>query len=186
GRTIGRAIRQVSSTEENIRTKAEELFKAINSPGCPQSLGIELFADKILNGSRGSSNLFALCRVIVLVTSKVPNAMDVFLAKLNGVCIYTVPKHIRYIKEEFESKDSYLRAIGFGEDDDGRMETAEKYVERLHFYMGLYGALVQTEVRGFRNLHGLREGWAWLARFLNHMPANAFTLAALRSFLEVS
>lgn len=25
-------------------------------------------------------------------------AMDVFLAKLNSVCIYTVPKHIKYSK----------------------------------------------------------------------------------------
>lgn len=43
----------------------------------------------------------------------------------------------------------------------------------------------QTEVEGFQNLHGHREGWAWLARFLNAVPANLYTATALQAFLEV-
>lgn len=45
--------------------------------------------------------------------------------------------------------------------------------------------VLQTEVEGFQNLHGHREGWAWLARFLNAVPANLFTATALQAFLEV-
>jgi nucleoporin GLE1 len=35
-------------------------------------------------------------------------------------------------------------------------------------------------------LHGLQEGWAWLARFLNSMPANLYTAVSLDTFLQVS
>ena len=45
---------------------------------------------------------------------------------------------------------------------------------------------VQTEITGVQNTHGVREGWAWLARFLNALPANLYTAVALLAFLEVS
>lgn len=35
-------------------------------------------------------------------------------------------------------------------------------------------------------MHGLREGWAWIARFLNVFPANLYTAAALQAFLEMA
>lgn len=36
------------------------------------------------------------------------------------------------------------------------------------------------------NFHGLREGWAWLARFLNTLPANQYTAVSLNALLQVS
>lgn len=44
----------------------------------------------------------------------------------------------------------------------------------------------QTEIQGVHNAHGLKEGWTWLARFLNALPANIFTAVALNAFLQVS
>ncbi|KAJ8533860.1 hypothetical protein K7X08_007184 [Anisodus acutangulus] len=44
----------------------------------------------------------------------------------------------------------------------------------------------QTEVEGCQNLHGLREGWAWIAIVLNVFPANLYTAAALLAFLEIA
>lgn len=44
----------------------------------------------------------------------------------------------------------------------------------------------QTEIPGVQNAHGLKEGWAWLARFLNALPANIYTAVALIAFLQVS
>lgn len=44
----------------------------------------------------------------------------------------------------------------------------------------------QTEVQGVQNTHGLKEGWAWIARFLNTLPANRYTAVALSAFLKVS
>jgi len=41
-------------------------------------------------------------------------------------------------------------------------------------------------VQGVPNIHGPKEGWAWLARFLNVLPANMYTAVALNAFLQVS
>ncbi|KAL8499360.1 hypothetical protein ACS0TY_022368 [Phlomoides rotata] len=99
GSTIGRQIRTISASIENVKIRTEELVKLINSPGCPQSISILLFAEKIVSNctnQKSSNAIFATCYVIVLVTSKFPVAMDILIAELNRVCIYTVPKHIRY------------------------------------------------------------------------------------------
>ncbi|KAK6160293.1 hypothetical protein DH2020_003674 [Rehmannia glutinosa] len=188
GQNIGRQIKTISATVENVRTRAEELVKLISSPGVPQSISIQLFAEKIVSNctnQRSFSAIFAISRVIVLVTSKIPLAMDILIAELNRVCIYTIPKHISYSEEAYKTKDAYFKAIGY-EEDNGKIESIDDYVGRLSCYMKLYGALVQTEVGGFQNLHGLTEGWAWLARFLNALPANLYTAVALHSFLEMA
>ncbi|KAL2559882.1 Protein GLE1 [Forsythia ovata] len=190
GQLITRRIKTISASIENVRTKADELVRLINSPECPQSISILMFAEKVVSQSANpqksfSGINFAYGRVIVLVTSKIPLAMDILLAELNRACIYTVPKHINYSAAKFKTKDAYYKAIGY-EEKDGKIESTDSYVERLSAYMKLYGALVQTEVGGFQNLHGLREGWAWLARLLNALPANLYTAVALQSFIEMA
>ncbi|KAL6573763.1 hypothetical protein OROHE_002222 [Orobanche hederae] len=188
GQNIGRQIKTISATLENVRTRADELVKLISSQRMPQSIGIQLFAEKIVSNctnQRSSNAIFAVSRVIVLVTSKVPAAMDILVAELNRVCIYTVPKHITYSQEAYGTKDAYFKAIGYKE-EQGKTESTDDYVERLSCYMRLYGALVQAEVGGFQNLHGLKDGWAWLARLLNALPANLYTAVALHSFLEMA
>ncbi|XP_057771421.1 mRNA export factor GLE1-like [Salvia miltiorrhiza] len=188
GKLIGRLIRTISATMENIWTRAEEIVKLINSPQYPQSISIKLFAEKIVSNctnQRSSNAIFAASRVVVIVTSKIPLAMDIVIAELNRACTYTVPKHISYSEEAFRTKDDYFKAIGYME-VDGKIEGLDEYVERLSSYMKLYGALVQAEVGGFHNLHGTKEGWAWLARFLNTIPANLFTAVALDSFLGMA
>ncbi|KAL2543309.1 Protein GLE1 [Abeliophyllum distichum] len=190
GQHFYRQIKTISASVENVRTKADELVRLINSPECPQSISILMFAQKVVSQSANPQKsfngiIFAYSRVIVLVTSKIPLAMDVLLAELNRACIYTVPKHINYSVAKFKTKDAYYKAIGY-EEKDGKIETTDSYVERLRAYMKLYGALVQTEVGGVQNLHGLREGWAWLARLLNALPANLYTAVALISFIEMA
>ncbi|KAF6154368.1 hypothetical protein GIB67_026824 [Kingdonia uniflora] len=44
----------------------------------------------------------------------------------------------------------------------------------------------KTEINGVQNLHGLKEGWAWLARFLNALPANVYTATVLDAFLKMA
>lgn len=111
--------------------------------------------------------------------------MDLVLAKLNRVCIYTVPKYINYSKSAFDTNEAYHKAIGYKE-EDGEIESEESYVSRIESYMKLYGALVQTQVESVQNRHGMGEGWAWLARFLNALPANLYTAVALQAFLEAA
>ncbi|KAL3339243.1 hypothetical protein AABB24_028068 [Solanum stoloniferum] len=187
---IARRIRTITGSKENVRVKADELIKLLSGSTCPQSISIAMFAQKVVSlcvkptGSFNSA-VYAYGRVIVHVTSKVPLAMEILIAELNKVCIYTVPKYIIYSEAAFQTKEAYYKAIGYAE-EDGKIESTDSYVDRLSGCMKLYGALVQTEVDGCQNLHGLREGWAWIARFLNVFPANLYTAAALQAFLEMA
>lgn len=187
GMQMARRIKTITGTKENVRTKADELVKLMNST-CPQSVNIGIFADKVVSQSTNASSnnvLYGYGHVIVMVTSQVPHAMEILLAKLNRVCIFTVPKYLSYSEAAFESRDAYFKAIGYQE-EDGKLESIDSYVARLTQHMKLYGALIQTEVDGFRNLHGIEEGWKWLARFLNALPANIYTAVALQAFIELA
>ncbi|CAH9132132.1 unnamed protein product [Cuscuta epithymum] len=125
-------------------------------------------------------------RIISGLEQNVPLAMDIILAELNKNCIYTVPKHLMYSQSDFLNQRAYCIAIGYQVEEDGKIETDSSYLNRLCAYMKLYWAIVQTEVEGFQNMHGHREGWAWLARLLNAVPANVYTVVALNAFLEVA
>ncbi|KAI3779980.1 hypothetical protein L2E82_09762 [Cichorium intybus] len=187
GMQMARRIKTITGTKESVRTKADELVKLINST-FPQSVNVGIFADKIVSQSTNASSnsvLYGYGHVIVMVTSQVPHAMEILLAKLNKVCIFTVPKYLSYSEAAFESKEAYYRAIGYQE-EDGKLESTDSYVGRLTQHMKLYGALIQTEVYGVRNLHGIEEGWKWLARFLNALPANIYTAVALQAFIELA
>ncbi|KAJ9554605.1 hypothetical protein OSB04_018650 [Centaurea solstitialis] len=187
GLKMARRIKTITGKKESVRTKADELVKLINST-YPQSVNIGLFADNVVNQSTNASGnlvLYAYGHVIVMVTSQVPHAMEILLAKLNKVCIFTVPKYLSYSEAAFESEDAYHKAIGY-EEEDGKLESTDSYLQRLTLHMKLYGALIQTEVDGVRNLHGIEEGWKWLARFLNALPANIYTAVALQAFLELA
>ncbi|CAI0541708.1 unnamed protein product [Linum tenue] len=189
-RQIGRLIRQIRGTEENVRTKASELLNIFkNNPDCPEPITIAAFAKKVVEHCENPDNsAFASAQVIVLITSQVPYAMDLILAKFHKACIYTVPKHISYSKAAFGSKEAYYKAqLGFRE-HGGQLESVKDYLKRTEASMRLYGALVQTETvgGGIENPHGPAAGWSWLARFLNTLPANAFTAVALDAFLQTA
>ncbi|KAM6589449.1 hypothetical protein CsatA_012054 [Cannabis sativa] len=157
-RNISKLIRQITGTND-VKQRASGLVKILKNPAYPQSISAGAFARKVVShcGSPGSAS-FACGYVLVVVTQEVPHLMDLILAKLHKACIYTVPKHIVYTQSAFESKEAYCKTLGFRE-DKGKIENVEDYLIRLESYMKLYGALVQTEINGFQNTHGLKEGW---------------------------
>nr|XP_043638460.1 protein GLE1 [Erigeron canadensis] len=184
---MARFIKTITGTKENVRVKADELRKLMNST-CPQSANSGIFAHKIVSLCTCANNdavLYAYGHVIVMVTSQVPIALEILIAKLNKECIFTVPKYLAYSEKVFESRDAHLRAIGYQE-DDGKLENTDTYLERLTSHVKLYGALIQTEVNGIQNPHGIEEGWKWLARLLNALPANLYTIVALEAFIQVA
>ncbi|KAI3906975.1 hypothetical protein MKW92_023591 [Papaver armeniacum] len=187
---IGRRIRQVSGSTDSVIVKASELITLLNDPLlCPQSISAAIFAKKVVSQwsnqrANFNSTAFAYGHVIVFVTSQVPLAMDLLLAQLHKACIYTDPMHLVYLKSAAISKEDIFKMTGFREEDGNAAD--ESYLEGLASYVKLYGALVQTEVSGFRNLHGLKEGWAWVARLLNSLEPNIYTAVALNSFLEMA
>ncbi|XP_048233350.1 mRNA export factor GLE1 isoform X2 [Ricinus communis] len=188
-RHVARLIKQIRGTKENVRAKSSELVKLCQNPSCPQSISIAAiatFPKKVASQSElPDSAVFACAYVIVMVTSQVPHSMNLLLAEFHRGCIYTVPRHVTYSKSAFESKEAYQKTIGYQE-QNGKIESTTDYLKRLECYMRLYGALVQTEVQGFQNSHGPNEGWAWLARFLNNLPANIYTAVALNGFLKTA
>ncbi|KAL8088639.1 hypothetical protein AgCh_038426 [Apium graveolens] len=111
--------------------------------------------------------------------------MEILLAELNRVCIYSVPKYMSYSESVFKKKEAYNKAIGYQE-EDGKLGNSDTYVERVRSCMKLYGALVQTEADGVKNPHGIEEGWALMARFLNALPANLYTAVSLQTFIEMA
>ncbi|KAH9621013.1 hypothetical protein KSS87_022217 [Heliosperma pusillum] len=189
-REIARRIKQISGSVENVVSKTSEFLKIFNDPALPQSITIAIFAKKVISiyetpNSNFNSSAFACGHVIVYVSAQVPAVMNSLLAEFHKACMYTVPKHLTYSEAAFQTKQRYFKAIGFRE-EDGNLETMDQYLERLRSYMKLYGALVQTEAQGVQNMHGLEEGWTWLARFLNALPANVFTAVALEAFLRMA
>ncbi|XP_050204269.1 mRNA export factor GLE1 [Mercurialis annua] len=188
-RHIARLIKTIRGAQENVRTRSSELVGICKTSSFPQPISLAAFATYATKfGSQSGipvSAVFAFAHVIVAVTSQVPHLMDLLLAEFHKACIYTVPKHIAYSKSAFESREAYKKTIGY-EERDGKIESTSDFLSRLECHMRLYGALVQTEVRGVQNTHGPREGWAWLARFLNNLPANIFTAVALKAFLTTA
>ncbi|KAL5552755.1 hypothetical protein UlMin_040156, partial [Ulmus minor] len=183
-RNISKLIRQITGTRDVVRQKAEDLVKNLKSPLVPQSISFAAFAKKVVSYSENpGSAAFACAYVVVLVNSQVPRVMDLVLAELHKACIYTVPKHIAYSQSAFELKETYYKTIGFRE-DQGKIESVDNYLKRVESCMKFYAALVQTEVPGIQNTHGLKDGWAWFARFLNSLPASRFTAVALSAFLR--
>ncbi|XP_024009162.1 protein GLE1 [Eutrema salsugineum] len=160
---IVRVIKQIRGTKENVSTKSIEIVKILKDARCPVSISIATFAKKMVS----AKDPFAGGYVIVYVTSQFPQAMDILLAEFHKACIYTVPKHIVNSQSAWDS-DAY---------------------QHLDSVMRLYGALVQTDIRGGNatNIHGIEQGWAWLARFLNKISANnRVTATALNAFLQTA
>ncbi|KAL8161668.1 hypothetical protein V2J09_013157, partial [Rumex salicifolius] len=187
-REIARHVKTTRGTIDNVRTKASELVRMLNNHSCPQSVTAAILAKEVISvceAPNGDSFVFACAHVIVLVSAQVPLVMDLVLAEFHRACIYTVPKHIMYSESAFETKEAYYKSIGYRV-EDGELEKTENYVTRLQSYMKLYGALVQTEIQGVKNLHGIEEGWRWLARFLNALPPNRYTVVALEAFLTMA
>lgn len=189
-RQIGVRLRQITGTQEQVRAKSTELFQMITNPRVPQCILLTAFAVKAVSQCETqtlslNSIAFALARVIVLVTSQVPIAMDLVLAEFHKACIFTVPKYIPYSKIAFESENAYYKTVGYQE-DNGKIESTDNYLARMKAYVTLYAAIIQTDIPGVNNLHGVKDGWTWMARFLNTLPPNRLTAAALEIFLKIA
>ncbi|CAA7033835.1 unnamed protein product [Microthlaspi erraticum] len=158
---VKRVMKQISGTEERVTANINDLLRIFNDPSCPVSISIATLAKKMVSSNGTLANPYACSYVVVYVTSKFPQAMDVLLAEFHRACVYTIPRN---------------------DDDDTAIHSSD-YYERIDSVMRLYGALVQTDVG--ENIHGIDHGWAWLARFLNKtQPHNKATATALNAFLR--
>uniref|UniRef100_A0ACD6A0R7 Uncharacterized protein n=1 Tax=Avena sativa TaxID=4498 RepID=A0ACD6A0R7_AVESA len=189
-RQIGKSISKLMPTTDSVKARASELIKALDGQDC--EIACRLFADKMISIVKSRNpkdktfgNLaFACGYVMLLVTNQVPDAMDYLLAEFHKVCIYTVPKHLHAVNAQVRNTD-YYRLIGYQE-EDGKLQSTEAYLVNVVAYVKLYAAMIQTEIKGVWHLHGLAEGWKWLAMFLNTLPAITATAFALHAFLKMA
>ncbi|KAK8959653.1 hypothetical protein KSP40_PGU000026 [Platanthera guangdongensis] len=189
GRQMKKKVNQAGGSVENVRTKARELVQLIDDPVLPISISSMIFANKVLslceNPSLGfDTTAFSCGWVILLVSSQVPSVIDFVIAEFHRTCIYTVPKHPKALDAASQTNE-YWKMMGYRE-KDGKIESSKEFMERAECCMKLYAALIQTEIDGVRNPHGLREGWTWIAMLLNTLPANAATSMALEAFLRMA
>ncbi|XP_039123316.1 protein GLE1-like [Dioscorea cayenensis subsp. rotundata] len=191
GRQISKLLRQINRTQQKVRAVSVALFGIIDGPSVPTAHILFVSCVKRLFHYVRNPNAkvlialsFAWDIVILSVTSQVLAVMDLLIAALHKACIYTVPKHLQPTESPSKSND-YLKIIGYHE-EEGRIESSDSYVKRVESYMKLYAAIIQTQVPGIQNPHGLKEGWAWLSRFLNNLPANRTTAVALHAFLKMA
>ncbi|PKA61280.1 hypothetical protein AXF42_Ash006177 [Apostasia shenzhenica] len=189
GRQMYKYIKQIGGTVENVRTKAHALVQLIRDPALPLPVSTLIFANKVVSLSENPTGsfdkgVFACGWVILLVASQVPNVMDLVLAEFHRACIYTIPKHLQASDLSSQTKDYWIM-VGYRE-EDGKIESTSDFLNRVESCVKLYAAMIQTEIDGVEHPHGLKEGWAWLAMFLNHLPANRATAVALEAFLKMA
>ena len=77
-RQIGVRLRQITGTQEQVRAKSTELLQMITGPHITQCILLTGFAVKVVSQCETqtlslNSIGFSLARVIILVTSQVPN-----------------------------------------------------------------------------------------------------------------
>lgn len=188
-RNLTKLLQQVSATQDQVRTKSMHLLNEL-APSAHQPFVVTTFASKLMSQCETQvlklpSFPFALAQVVVNISSRIPEVMDVVLATLNQVCIFTVPKYYVFKKSQFENEKAYFKICGYKE-DEGKLETTDDYVARMTAYVTLYAAITQAEIDGGANAHGLKEGWAWCARLLNNLPADRLTASALEAYLNVA
>ncbi|CAM6044640.1 unnamed protein product [Sphagnum compactum] len=189
-RQVIKHLQQVAATQEQVKKKSMDLLQLLCDPRAPTQFLIVTLGAKLLSQCESQilklpSFAFALAQVIVNVASQVPYVMDVVLAKLHEVCIFTTPKYYVFSKDQFSSDESYYKALGYRE-EDGKLESTDDYVARMTAYMTFYGAMTQTDYSGGQNPHGLADGWTWCARLLNHIPSNRSSASALEAFLKMA
>ncbi|KAJ1696639.1 hypothetical protein LUZ63_005151 [Rhynchospora breviuscula] len=191
-RRIAKCISKLLPTIDNVRSRAQELIAAMNDPQCPRPITFCMLANKVVSLCRDRNSkdktfegtAFACGYLILLVTSQYPDAMDYILAEFNKVCIYTVPKYLRPSDASAKSKE-YYKMIGYHE-EDGKLESTDAYLTYVSAYVKLYSAIIQAEIDGVNKPYGLKEGWRWIAMFLNHLPATSSTVVALEAFLKMA
>ncbi|KAH7446956.1 hypothetical protein KP509_01G084100 [Ceratopteris richardii] len=174
-------VTQTAADLENMRLMNLESMRQI-SQSLQMNMNFKLMSQCETQVSKLPSFAFALAQVVVNVSSWIPEVMDIVLATMNDVCIFTVPKYFVYRKSQFESERAYFRKCGY----NLCYPLCGNHTSWLTRNIYCLAAFFFTETDMGSNPHGLKEGWAWCARLLNHLPADRQTASALGAFLNVA
>lgn len=190
---ITKFVQQISATQMQVDAKSRDLVGVLQrcGEGAARCFACCVLARKLLlqceaQVVKQQRFAFPLAAVALRVAVALPQFMDLLLALLHKACPLSVPAYPLHRKGS--PTDEYLRSLGYRDVDAAeggqRLELPDEFVDRMQGYVLFYAALVQSEYPG--HPHGLPHAWAYVARLLNHLPANRFTATALIAFLKVA
>ncbi|KAF9148595.1 hypothetical protein BG015_009657 [Linnemannia schmuckeri] len=128
-----------------------------------------------------SAPAFPVAHVAVLLFTTHAKFLDVLMARFAKKCPYVTPMYIP--KAAGDSNDVYMKKLAYKKKESG-YETEAQYDARQAAIFTLYCAILQTKPPVGSNVHGMDNGWRWMARILN-MPPRPITPALIQVFLEV-
>ncbi|KAG9067320.1 hypothetical protein KI688_012103 [Linnemannia hyalina] len=128
-----------------------------------------------------SAPAFPVAHVAVLLFTTHAKFLDVLMARFAKKCPYVTPMYIP--KAAGDSNDVYMTKLAYKKKESG-YETEAQYDARQAAIFTLYCAILQTKPPVGSNVHGMDNGWRWMARILN-MPPRPITPALIQVFLEV-
>ncbi|KAK3833831.1 MAG: GLE1-like protein-domain-containing protein [Linnemannia elongata] len=128
-----------------------------------------------------SAPAFPVAHVAVLLFTTHTKFLEVLMARFAKKCPYVTPMYIP--KAAGDSNDVYMKKLAYKKKESG-YETEAQYDARQAAIFTLYCAILQTKPPVGTNIHGMDNGWRWMARILN-MPPRPITPALIQVFLEV-
>uniref|UniRef100_A0AAG5DJD9 mRNA export factor GLE1 n=1 Tax=Anopheles atroparvus TaxID=41427 RepID=A0AAG5DJD9_ANOAO len=172
--------------------KAGDTMVSINGHPLGRTYCTMLMAKKFVSQgdtsiSSNASAAFPIAAIIVALWQQFPEFGRFFLAYLYRECPYLVPYYLPQL--EGQSKEEYLKSLGYRFADGGVMENHDQYLKRMAGMARLYAAVcITVPSRDERrpHPHGLEYGWRWLANMLNLPPAPEITPTLMVEFLQTA
>ena len=191
-------VSQIAGTQQQISDKVDEALRLLAS--CPDAatktlaclaLATRVVAQCDSQVANCAAFAFPLALACVRIGAAAPLFVDLLIAKLHRACILTVPKYYTYRPNSGVSEAEHFARLGYASVDDAkrpgakRLETTDEYAARVAAHVHLYAALLGTPGGDAHapHPHPAANGWAWLARHLNALPATRVTAAALHAFV---
>ncbi|KAK9761158.1 hypothetical protein K7432_014147 [Basidiobolus ranarum] len=175
---VNRITNELNNILSDARQKSPEVYRWI----------MNLTAKSVIDQAEAEvtvkqSTAYPLARVCVNLMNFHPEFLDILLVRFIKHCPYVVPQY--FGKKASQSKEDYLKMIGFKKKDGDDWESEVQYNERMGGILALYAAIIQTSPENFQNPYGITHGWTWLARIVN-LPPRPITPILINTFLEVA
>ncbi|XP_011561447.3 mRNA export factor Gle1 [Plutella xylostella] len=129
---------------------------------------------------------FPLASVTVALLAQFPEFGKLLEAYFHRECPYLVPMFLPQ-KQGQTDKEFYM-SRGYTYNDEGVVEKQDKFLKRMSGIFRLKCAIWIAQTPRFVNApnpHGLKDGWKWLASFINLRPEPDISATLIHDFFAV-
>ncbi|XP_075982961.1 gle1 RNA export mediator [Anticarsia gemmatalis] len=133
--------------------------------------------------SSNTEAAYPLAAVTVALWAQFPHFGKLVEAYFHRMCPYLVPMYLPQ-KEGQTDKEFYL-SRGYTYNDEGVVEKQDKFLKRMTGIFRLRCAIWTAKMPKFMNTphpQGLRNGWQWLASFINLQPEPDISATLIHDF----